>query len=479
LSPLTPINPVHSPPAVVEQAATPGEEEGKSAGASARPSPSHLGISIPNLDKSHEKLSEPTTPSGPVPGTLTPGTTTPSKERKLPILFQRMGSSESGELTRQPNKLKKKRIPGSSNPSAHSSTASLSHGGVSPNADIGNPLEAIPSVSKADAESLEPTPQEMRVPPRSVPAPPEGSDAHGADGSKATHADPAQPVPGASTLHPSGAQAPLKSKRSPPTSLHSSFNENSDIDQVVEDAAPLPAPTTAPPEVPVPDTPNNDKEKKRRWRLSRKKEDVVPPSTTSQPIPPPLASPRAVPLGSNDTASASGTSLNSSSKLGPSVTASGDTSDRTTINTSMEPPLTEVSSKESKDKEKDDGNKISAWIKNKYREHKENVEQRARNKSPPGARNGGAALGASLLVQSSSSLSTRGKSLDLKRSTEEEGGKHAGLPPPLPTAQTMPTQNLQGLLLAQQTQTQPVAQTQTQTQQQQTTQEPAEPRGAQ
>ncbi|KAL1842845.1 hypothetical protein VTJ49DRAFT_4012 [Mycothermus thermophilus] len=466
LSPLTPIAPVPPPPAVVEEAATP-EEAGPSATTSTRPSPSRLGLAIPNA-KSHEKLSEPTTPAGTTPVASTPPVTTPSKERKLPILFQRMGSSEGDG--RQPNKLKKKRIPGSTNPSAHSSTASLSHAGVSPNAERGNPLEAIPSVTRAEERPPEPTQQETRVPPRSVPTPSDGSDVPGAEShptshdNMAAHASHAEPVH-SDTLHPNSA-APLKSKRSPPTSLHSSFNESSDLDQV-EEPARLPAPAEAPAEAPVPDTPNNEKEKKRRWRLSRKKDD-------GQPIPPPLASPRPAPLGSNATASASGTSINSAGKLGPSITG-GDTSDRATINTAAEPALTEVSSKESghRDNGKDDGNKLSSWIKNKYREHKENVEQRARNKSPPG-RHGGQGLGTSLVLQSSSSLSTRGKSLDLKRVEDEN--RSVVPPTQLPVTQTMPAQNLQAMLAQQEQQQQQVQQQQQQPQaQQQQTQQAQAP----
>jgi hypothetical protein len=155
-------------------------------------------------------------------------------------------------------------------------------------------------------------------------------------------------------------------------------------------------------EVAAPETPS-EKEKKRRWRLSRKKDDAPPPSF------PPLASPR---LGSNVTASASGTSINSSGRLGQSLT--GDMSDRTTATT--EAPLVEVSSKESKD----ESHKISNWIKNKYREAKENAEHR-RNKSPPGERT--VSIGSSF-------LSSRGKSLDLKRAEEEK--------PPVPPMPTVP-----------------------------------------
>jgi hypothetical protein len=441
VAPLTPVAPpattTVSPPAAVEEVATPPEESATSISTSTAPSSSQAGLTVPGAP-SQERLLEPPTPEA----------TTPSKERKLPILFHRMASSESD---RQPNKLRKKRLTGSANPSAHSSTASLPH---SPIADMVNPLEAIPSASQGPGNgglrATHPAEAPSEATPRASQAPPSNVEpSHAGAGS----ADPDRSGPSSSnhtpnpadstasstradtphshhahadhlhaghthaeTLHPNtanSAHAPLKSKKSPPTSLHSSFNEGSDLDQV-DDLAPPPA------EPPVPDTPS-EKEKKRRWRLSRKKDDAPPP-----PSFPPLASPRQV-LGSNATAAASGTSINSSGgKLGPSTTSGGETmSDRTTINTEGGGGLFEVSSKESRDKDKEKekdgegGKKISNWIKNKYREHKENVEQR-RNKSPP--------AGERTVSLGSSLMGGRGKSFDLKRG--EEGGEK----PPVPAA---------------------------------------------
>lgn len=403
VAPMTPVAPpastVVSPPAVVEEIATPPEEAAPpSLSGSAGPSSSQPGLAIPS-SRSREGLLEP----------LTPEATTPSKKR--PILFQRIASNESDG--RQPNKLRKKRLPGSANPSAHSSTASLPHStnAVSPNTEAVSPLEAIQSVPQAASAgepaeahrpetSLELTPKPSHAVPANAesghtghtepssagPHPHPNSTATGNNHTDALHAGHAH----ADTLHPSSAQ-PLKSKKSPPTSLHSSFNEGSDLDQVDELAAPA--------EIPMPDTPS-EKEKKKRWRLSRKKEDASPPSFPS------FSSPRSV-MGSNATAGASGTSISSGGKLGQSMMDKSmtDMSDRTTINT--EAPLVEVSSKESG---RDESHKISNWIKNKYREHKENVEQR-RNKSPP--------AGERTVSIGSSLLSSRGKSLDLKRAEEE------------------------------------------------------------
>ncbi|KAH6624485.1 hypothetical protein B0J18DRAFT_465702 [Chaetomium sp. MPI-SDFR-AT-0129] len=441
IAPLTPVTPaaepVISPPALVEEMGTLSEEQpaqkGPIAGSSTSSGVPQPSLTVPGTKKSQEKLLEPPTPEA----------LTPSKERKLPVLFQRMASSENDG--RPPNKLRKKRLPGSANPSAHSSTASLSHSttAISPNADAGNPLEVILSASKvqntgaaaaAAAAQLtsETSLDSASRPPHAVPSssnadadhvrPPVGTHTAQAtqhqqeqhqqhqqqDGSQiATHAvtDPAHDGhPHAETLHPDAAhgQPSLRSRKSPPTSLHSSFNEGSDHDQLGEST------TFASIEAASPDT-MSEKEKKKRWRLSRKKDETSPPPF------PAMTSPRHL-IGSNATALASGTSINSSGRPGRSTM--GDTSDRTTINTDA--PLVEVSSREGregkegrdgKDGKDDANNKLSSWIKNKYREHKENVEHR-RNKSPPATER--TASIPSLLS------SSRGKSLDLKRVEDKE-----------------------------------------------------------
>lgn len=76
-----------------------------------------------------EKLSLPTPPTG--FGSPSP-ITTPTKERKVSNLFLKSPNSDNERKEgRQPNKLRKKRLPDSSNPSAQSSTQSLQgiHGG--------------------------------------------------------------------------------------------------------------------------------------------------------------------------------------------------------------------------------------------------------------------------------------------------------------------------------------------------------------
>ncbi|KAK4179649.1 hypothetical protein QBC36DRAFT_375821 [Triangularia setosa] len=424
VSPLTPVAPpataVIPPPAVLEEVVTPEETETSAplppapapeTTAPSGPRPEHLAVPLPSLTvPGQEKLLEPVSPA--------PEVSTPSKERKLPILFQRIATSD-GEGGK-PNKLRKKRMPGSANPSAHSSQASLSHStAASPNTETPNPLETISSGSKLAIPGDAPAEPKSEIasdttPP--APAPP-------APQPTATDAEP-QPH---ALLAPNNADNTLKSKKSPPTSLNSSFNESSDIDQVDE----LTAVTS---EVTSPES--GEKSQKKRWRLSRKKEDTGPAY-------PPLSSPRL--LGTHSNAETSTTSIGSSGYKGRESMA-GDSLDRAIA--SGELSSGEGGGSGGKDK-------ISSWIKNKYREHKENVEQR-RNKSPPGGERT-VSIGSSLLS------STRGKSLDLKRTEEESNVAGSGIAPapapaPLPAVPQLPP--------AQGTNTQQPSQVQQQPQQQ-------------
>ncbi|KAK4193600.1 putative Rho-GTPase-activating protein [Podospora australis] len=388
---VVPLTPVAIPanntnvPAVVEEVATPPEEPPAASAAPLstltpnRKAPGTLpgqlaGLVVPGA-RGQEGLLEPTIP--------TPEVTTPSKERKLPILFQRIATSDNEG--RQPNKLRKKRLPGSSNPSAHSSTASLPHSAVaSPSVEMVNPLEAIPSgsrlaisegTSEVESSAVQPSAQPSQPPasapiPVPVPAPAPGT---------AVTTD-------SQALHPHSADTTLKSKKSPPTSLNSSFNESSDLEQT--DAQ---APGNS--EFASPDS--GEKERKRRWRLSRKKEETGPSY-------PPLSSPRL--LGSNSNAETSSTSVGSSGYK-PRLSITGDSLDRAIANANAEGSSADSGSKDGRD----GANKVTNWLTKKYREHKENAEQR-RNKSPPGERT--VSIGSSF-------LGSRGKSLDLKRAEEE------------------------------------------------------------
>lgn len=288
-------------------------------------------------------------------------TITPQKDRNIQSIFQR---SPSGEMEkRQPNKLKKKRIPGSVNPSAQSSSTSL-HGhsnAPSPAYEAPNPMDQVNPI----AENGEPTPFVS-------------SDLQNDSTPRASQ------IPSSDSLHPDNA---LRHKKSPPISLHSSFNEGSDIDQHDEVANTSTAEAA-------------EKEKKRRWRLSRsRREDrgISPPAVTS----PRLA------LGLNDNADVSATSIGSSGNR-PRKSFTGESSDQAYGGSDM-------FTGQDREGGRDESKGPIGWIRNKYREAKENAEQR-RNKSPPADSRQPMGLSAAILP-------TRGKSVEIQRdeSKREEG----------------------------------------------------------
>ncbi|KAI1777529.1 RhoGAP-domain-containing protein [Hypoxylon cercidicola] len=273
---------------------------------------------------------------------------TPVKERNLQNLFQRSPGSD-GER-RQPNKLRKRRLPSSTNPSAQSSTASLSYPeAVSPPLESPNPMEQrhthLEPISSENGASVdtpsEPTPRASQVPSaNSVQANIENTDATNT----------------------------LKPKSSPSTSLHSSFNEGSDIDQV-EDNLPAPSSESA------------EKEKKRRWRISRRKEDY--PGSPAQN------------LGVNSNAEMSTSSVGSGQR--PRKSWTGESSDVAAT----------LAESEAGSREKEEPRGPLGWIKTKYREAKENAESK-RTKSPP-------------RDQAIQSFLSGGKSVETMGSGEERG----------------------------------------------------------
>ncbi|KAI3343867.1 hypothetical protein F4824DRAFT_494124 [Ustulina deusta] len=280
---------------------------------------------------------------------------TPSKERNLQSLFQRSPNLDSER--RQPNKLRKKRVISSANPSAQSSTASLPHSAFgSPAAEVSDPLERVPHLESTPPENNAPIETPSESTPRASQIPP-GS------------ALPGNADRGVDSFHPKPSQA---------TSLHSSFNENSDIDQHEEAVHPSSAELA-------------EKEKKRRWRISRRKEDFSGP------------------LGNNSHAEMSSSTIGSSNR--PRKSWTGDSSDVAAAWAENEAGV----------REKDDTKGPLGWIKNKYREAKENVDKRA--KSPPEYNHG--------------FLPTRSKSIDAKRSMDEKRPA-AGQSPILGSAELRP-----------------------------------------
>jgi hypothetical protein len=249
----------------------------------------------------------------------------PTRERKLPAFFNRSPAGD-GEQPRQPNKLRKKRAPGNL-PSAASSTTSL------PQSTVGSPiLDAIPDRGEIPNlnghEALQPN----------------ASSTHAGQSTSDVSSEPtprASHVPSSNSLVPKGA-------KSPPVSLHSSFNDGSDLDQIDDQLAQLP----------------DQSDRKRRWRLSRptRREDGSPT--------PGVTSPKMSTIGSNNNAEISTLSIGSGSR--PRKSFTGDSTDFSALGIDMH---------QSESKEGDSRGPIG-WIRTKYREAKETVEQK-RNKSPP------------------------------------------------------------------------------------------------
>ena len=343
-------------------------------------------------------------------------TSTPStKERNLQSLFQR--STADGGEKRQPNKLKKKRIPGSLSISAQSSSTSLPRSNTaSPALEASNPMDSLQPIAEPLVQptsqptshpishpvtnpvaSLATEPTQTTAIPRALAAAREPNPPHALPTAETAVQQPPAQAQGPSemsseTTHRTSHKASnsslhpednLRRKKSPPTSLHSSFNEGSDLDQVMDDQF-------------VSTADNAEKEKKKRWRLSRSRNNDNGPGSTSSVVTPPSTN-----IGSNDTAVISTTSIGSGLSK-PRKIVTNDSSEPTTL-TSAD------GQNEGGRDSKDESKGPLGWIKNKYREAKENAEQK-RAKSPPADRHG---VNAALLP--------RGKSLDMRpEKTDEE-----------------------------------------------------------
>ena len=287
---------------------------------------------------------------------------TPTKERNLSSLFQRSPTMESEK--KPANKLRKKRIPSSSNPSAQSSTHSL-HGpqsisaspAVGPTRDTPDlaehpHLESIPSANPV-LSNTEPTPPLTETP-------------------RAEH--PTRPQD-----HTQVSDNTLKPVASPASSLHSrsSFNDQSDVDHHIDEAAI-----------------SAEREKRSRWRLSRRRDD-------SQSLGNALSPKKG--LGAENNAGASSSSVGSSSR--PRKSFTGDTvpvsSDSTFVGTHLQSSNDSGPTGSSTEEKKGP----LGWIKNKMREKREEKEaEKERTKSP-----------AATTDRIAQVLPTRGKSMEVKR----------------------------------------------------------------
>lgn len=326
---------------------------------------------IPNKDQlfSNEKLTL-QSPSPIFGGQASLGT--PTKERKGSGLFARSPTSDGEHReTRQPNKLRKKRLPDSSNPSAHSSTQSLHGAPDSPANQIfytplptpiastqnrGDPMASVaPIFSNTDA-----TPVSEKSP-------------HIGDGApevNSTLPQDQQPPNSGQSLKPSKSPTMSVRSRTSITDLSEAMSEVEHTDDSTFK--------------------DGQEKKKRRWRLSssarKNGESRATLSTNSQ-------------LGTNPIAENSSTSIGSSSKPRKSITRDSQqqSTDQASLHHQQSSSNDSTPSKEREiSKDKDPTQETSekkgplSWIKAKVahviEEKKEREAEKERAKSPP--RNG-------------------------------------------------------------------------------------------
>lgn len=292
---------------------------------------------------------------------------TPTRERKVSNIFTKSPTADGERIdTRQPNKLKKKRIPSSSNPSAQSSTQSLQGTPDSPANQVFYTPLPTPAVS------TQTTKDPMSIIPPSVfeknPIPPFTTTPQVGDGTQEGNFTPRQDqqLPIAGSL--------LKPSDSPTISVHSrtSVTDFSEADHTDE-----------------PTTKDKAEKKKRRWRLSTSAKNNGESRTTLS------ASSQ---IGSNPIAENSNTSVGSSSKAPksstqefqqPSTELSGFTNLQTSSNDSV--PSKEKETLSDRELQPSEGKKGPLrWLKAKVahakEERKEREAEKERAKSPP--RNG-------------------------------------------------------------------------------------------
>ena len=341
--------------------------------------PSSLGLATPT------GLSSLAPPSNAAPGVTSqersigdqPEGLTPSKERNLTSFFQRSLTGETDKSDkRPPNKLRKKRVT-SSNPSAQSSTNSLNGPQTSGTSPGLRPDRDAPEVAEyprlESIQSMSPVLSNKTATntgPRNTELTP-----------------PAMETPRADQSHflategqtPPRDQA-LKPKESPASSIHSrsSFNDPSDIDRVDDPAATF-----------------EQKEKRSRWRLSRRKDDMRGNTLSPQ---------RAV--GYDAGAGTSTSSIGSSAHPRKSFTGDTVPVGPDSLLTSAHVQSSNESSSALAGPSGDEKKGPLGWIKHKMREKREEREaEKERTKSPPA---------------STDRLPGRGRSMDMRREENPE-----------------------------------------------------------
>ncbi|TVY15644.1 Rho-GTPase-activating protein 5 [Lachnellula arida] len=354
------LSPAHRPVAPSSPGLVPASPMGKSSLAPSSQAPSSAVTSQERLLGAHEhgeRLLE-----------------TPAKERTVSNLFNRSPTADSER--RQPNKLRKnpkRRIPSSSNPSAHSSTNSLhaqQHSTAvspaflptrGPQDLVEHPVLESMAPRHPEVSNTEPTPPVTETP--------------RADPLGHQHEHPQE--------HNQSSDQTLKPIISPPTSVHShsSFNDHSDMDHGDEQAT------------------MEQKEKRSLWRLSRQRDNSQNLGSSFSPK---------KGMGSDAGAGASSSSVGSA--LRPRKSFTGDTvpvGSESTLVAAHPQPSNESGNNAGTEEKRG----LLGRFKNKFREKREEKEaEKERTKSPP----------ASERMSLSTTFPARAKSIEIPREPIQE-----------------------------------------------------------
>jgi hypothetical protein len=333
-------------------------------------------------------------------GQAEPGTPKPEKP-----FFLKSLTGESDK--RAPNKLRKKRIPGSSNPSAQSSTTSLP--GQAGDGSPRQPPLVEPGIALEQHHQLESIPSgELFMSPsgpysslsaqpalnntETTPLTPIQQNVH-----PESHLLPGQPIysfDGA--LKAQGSANSLRSREE-------SGNDQSDLDHVDD-----------------PVVGSEQKEKRRLWRLSRRKDDQTHLGSN-------LASPKKA-LGSNDRAETSTTSFSSGR---PRMSLSGIDHPPLPVESANMTTNTDSTNGSAGKELKEDKKGPIDWIKNKMREAKEEKRERDAEKERERERERADNASSEFSRSSEKDEYTGGKSSDLRRNEQVIAEEQAPTTPAL------------------------------------------------
>ncbi|KAE8347720.1 hypothetical protein BDV24DRAFT_146521 [Aspergillus arachidicola] len=206
----TPPGPEQKPQPAKPQPATQGSETATTGLVYVHTS-THGPIPISKATATHSPIAEkPSQDTLTVPSSPPRAAVTPTKERKLSSLFSKSPPSGSEKEPRQPNRLKKKRIPGSASASAQSSSQSLQAATLDSGIGIPPPRPSDPTDPGGD------TPKPLNAPNPEDNSQQDGKPEKPAGPNEAGH-------PSDTTLRPYGSRTPSMNSRS-------SFTDLSDAD---------------------------------------------------------------------------------------------------------------------------------------------------------------------------------------------------------------------------------------------------------